>query len=186
MENNFNRRIPTDLDLNGPILAYEEQPDDQTKDRGDTAQFSVEATTTFLGNSGADGNDAGTIKYQWYEVRPLGQQVYDINNTDIILVDGTEQSGATISGATTNILQIVNVDTPTDSGRKFYCVITYTPGDEYDSANKGTGTALNEPLKSDIAELTVNQLLIKLKMNFCIQKVLIKKKNQLKMKVMLL
>ena len=61
MENNFNRRIPTDLDLNGPVLSYTTQPSDQTKDRGETASFTVVATTTFPGNSGADGNDAGTI-----------------------------------------------------------------------------------------------------------------------------
>tara|TARA_Y100000004_G_scaffold196519_1_gene266758 strand:- start:1347 stop:4307 length:2961 start_codon:yes stop_codon:yes gene_type:complete len=163
MENNFNRRIPTDLDLNGPVLAYTTQPSDQTKDRGETASFTVVATTSFPGNSGADGNDAGTINYQWYQVDNTIPVMIGVDGTPGVLqgnplTDGADGS-ATISGAKTPNLQIVNVDTPTDSGRQFFCRITYTPGDEYDSADKGTGSALNEPVQSDTATLTVNPLL---------------------------
>ena len=158
MENNFNRRIPTDLDLNGPVLSFTTQPDDQTKNRGETASFTVAATTEFPGNSGADGNDAGTINYQWYQYDasiPVQEGSPVQGNA---LTDGADGS-TTISGATTTNLQIANVDTPADSGRSFFCRITYTPGDEYDSADKGTGSALNEPVQSDSATLTVRPLL---------------------------
>ena len=163
MENNFNRRIPTDLDLNGPVLSYTTQPSDQTKNRGETASFTVVATTTFPGNSGADGNDAGTINYQWYQVDNTIPVMIGVDGTPGVLqgnplTDGADGS-ATISGSTTPNLQIVNVDTPGDSGRQFFCRITYTPGDEYDSADKGTGSALNEPVQSDTATLTVRPLL---------------------------
>ena len=139
MENNFNRRIPTDLDLNGPILSYTTQPSDATKNKDDSVTFTVAATTTFPGNTGAD--DSGTITFQWYE------GVQKLTN------------GGNISGATTASLTISNLDTPTDSGRSFFCEISYTVGDEYDSADKGTGTALNAPLQSSTATLTINPLL---------------------------
>ena len=141
MENNFNRRIPTDLDLNGPILSYTTQPSDATKNKDDSVTFTVAATATFPGNTGAD--DSGTITFQWYEGVP-GQKL---------------TNGGNISGATTASLTISNLDTPTDSGRTFFCEISYTVGDEYDSADKGTGTALNAPLQSSTATLTVNPLL---------------------------
>jgi len=141
MENNFNRRIPTDLDLNGPILSYTTQPSDATKNKDDSVTFTVAATATFPGNTGAD--DSGTITFQWYEGVP-GQKL---------------TNGGNISGATTAALTISNLDTPTDSGRTFFCEISYTVGDEYDSADKGTGTALNAPLQSSTATLTINPLL---------------------------
>ena len=141
MENNFNRRIPTDLDLNGPILSYTTQPSDATKNKDDSVTFTVAATATFPGNTGAD--DSGTITFQWYEGVP-GQKL---------------TNGGNISGATTASLTISNLDTPTDSGRSFFCEISYTVGDEYDSADKGTGTALNAPLQSSTATLTINPLL---------------------------
>ncbi len=143
MENNFNRRIPTDLDLNGPILSYTTQPSDATKNKDDSVTFTVAATTEFPGNTAANDNDAGTITFQWYEGVP-GQKL---------------TNGGNISGATTASLTISNLDTPTDSGRSFFCEISYSVGDEYDSANKGTGTALNAPLKSSTATLTINPLL---------------------------
>jgi len=143
MENNFNRRIPTDLDLNGPILSYTTQPSDATKNKDDSVTFTVAATTEFPGNTAANDNDAGTITFQWYEGVP-GQKL---------------TNGGNISGATTASLTISNLDTPTDSGRSFFCEISYSVGDEYDSANKGTGTALNAPLQSSTATLTINPLL---------------------------
>jgi len=127
------------LDLNGPVLSYTTQPSDATKNKDESVTFTVAATTTFPGNTGAD--DSGTITFQWYE------GVQKLTN------------GGNISGATTASLTISNLDTPTDSGRSFFCEISYTVGDEYDSADKGTGTALNAPLQSSTATLTINPLL---------------------------
>ena len=74
------------------------------------------------------------------------------------LTNGTDGSN-TISGATSASLTISNLDTPNDDNRHFVCDISYTPGDEYDSADKGTGTALNSPLRSTIGTVEVNPLL---------------------------
>ena len=142
--------IETDLDLNGPILAFTTQPSDVTT-AVSTASFTVAAQATFTGNSAADGNDAGTIKYQWYKVRGPNSIVYDLANTDIILADN-----ANISGAKSTTLTLSNLTSPGDSGTKYYCQISYEPGDEYATAEKGTGTSLNEPVKSNQATLTIN------------------------------
>ena len=51
MEQNFNRRIETDLDLNGPHLAISSHPSDATVSDGATQTFSVTASATFPGNT---------------------------------------------------------------------------------------------------------------------------------------
>tara|TARA_Y100000361_G_scaffold127774_1_gene122324 strand:+ start:13 stop:3204 length:3192 start_codon:yes stop_codon:yes gene_type:complete len=167
MENNFNRRIPTDLDLNGPVLSYTTQPTNQTKARGDAVTFTVAATTSFPGNSAADGNDSGTITFQWYEAtlddrvfRPApGQSVPTDRIASVRQLTNGADGNNTISGATSASLTISNLDTPDDDNRHFVCDISYTPGDEYDSADKGTGAALNTPLRSTIGTVEVNPLL---------------------------
>jgi hypothetical protein len=66
MENNFFRRIPTDLDLNGPVLEYTTQPSDASGDKDASVTFTVAAQALFPGDPGAE--DGGTITYQWFEV----------------------------------------------------------------------------------------------------------------------
>ncbi len=65
MEQNFNRRIETDLDLNGPHLAISSHPSDATVNNGATQTFSVSASASFPGVTSPD--DSGTLTYQWYE-----------------------------------------------------------------------------------------------------------------------
>ena len=137
MENNFFRRIPTDLDLNGPILSYVTQPSDASGDSGASVTFTVVAETLFPGDTGAE--DGGTITYQWYEVG--GSALSD---------------GSKFSGVTTPTLTVLDLATPTDQGRQFYCKIGYTPNNEYGSAASGTGPSLNGPLDSESASLSVN------------------------------
>ena len=146
--------IETDLDLNGPFLEYTTQPSDTTLNVEGNATFTVAAQATFPGNSAADGNDAGTITFQWYQ--------YDDRTFKPIpgrLVGNKLENGSKYSGVTTATLTIADVESPDDSDTSYYCEISYTPGDEYDSAEKGTGTAINEPLQSDRATLTVNPTL---------------------------
>ena len=143
MENNFFRRIPTDLDLNGPTLAYTTQPSDVTVDPTDTATFTVAAEATFTNNTGA--SDSGTITFQWYETSGGGKV--------------TLTNDGKFSGTTTATLTVSDCQTPSDNAREFICEISYAPGDEYDSDNKGTSAADNEPLASNAATLTVNPLL---------------------------
>ena len=139
MENNFFRRIPTDLDLNGPVLEYTTQPSDVTGDKDGSVTFTVAAQALFPGESGAE--DGGTITFQWYEVGG--------STTGLI-------NGDKFSGVTTATLTVNDLETPQDQGRKFYCEISYLQNSEYDSADSGTGTAINQPLKSDEATLSVN------------------------------
>ena len=139
MENNFFRRVPTDLDLNGPVLAYTTQPSDVTGNKDASVTFTVAGEATFPGNTGAD--DTGTITFQWYEVGG--------SSTGLI-------NGSKFSGVTTATLTVNDLETPQDQGRKFYCEISYTGNQEYDSTDSGTGSALNQPLKSNEATLSVN------------------------------
>lgn len=137
MENNFFRRIPTDLDLNGPILSYTTQPSDASGDSGSSVTFTVAAEALFPGDTGA--SDSGTITYQWYEVG-----------------GSALSNGSKFSGVTTPTLTVLDLVTPTDQGRQFYCRIGYTPNNEYGSAASGTGPSLNGPLDSESATVSVN------------------------------
>lgn len=137
MENNFFRRIPTDLDLNGPILSYTTQPSDASGDSGSSVTFTVAAEALFPGDN--EASDGGTITYQWYEVG-----------------GGALSDGSKFSGVTTPTLTVLDLVTPTDQGRQFYCSIGYTPNNEYGSATSGTGPSLNGPLDSESATVSVN------------------------------
>jgi hypothetical protein len=139
MENNFFRRIPTDLDLNGPVLAYTTQPDDASGDKDGSVTFTVAGEATFPGDTGAE--DGGTITFQWFEV---GGSTTGLTN------DGQ------FSGVTTATLTVSDLRTPQDQGRKFYCEISYAVNDEYGTIDSGTGSAINQPLQSNEATVSVN------------------------------
>ena len=149
MEQNFNRRIETDLDLNGPIITITSQPSDATVNHGATQTFSVTATATFPGNTGADNE--GTLTYQWYEYD-------DGDGFDTKLTDQTE--GVTFSGTTTATLTLANIESPAQNGLQYYCVVGYDPADRYAHAEKGAGHPLNGSVTSNSATLTVNPYLI--------------------------
>ena len=152
--------IETDLDLNGPFLEYTTQPSDTTLNVEGNATFTVAAQATFPGNSAADGNDAGTITFQWYQygIDPTSTYFYRLASGTLVGSKKLENDSK-YSGVTTATLTIADVESPDDSDTSYYCEISYTPGDEYDSAEKGTGTAINEPLQSDRATITVNPTL---------------------------
>jgi len=137
MENNFFRRIPTDLDLNGPVLEYTTQPSDASGDKDASVTFTVAAQALFPGDPGAE--DGGTITYQWFEVGV-----------------GALSNGGQFSGVTTVTLTVSDLRTPQDQGRKFYCEVSYSPNNEYGTTGSGTGTAVNQPLKSNEATISVN------------------------------
>jgi hypothetical protein len=143
MEQNFNRRIETDLDLNGPHLTISSHPSDATVSDGATQTFSVTASATFPGNTGAD--DEGTLTYQWYE---------DDEGEIKKLTNETE--GVTYSGVTTATLTLTNISSPAENGHKYYCVVDYTPAEKYGEGTKGTGHPINGTVTSNSATLTVN------------------------------
>ena len=98
----------------------------------------VGIATAALGTPNAPGVTASSGEFinQWYD-------------DDGKLTDGTNVTG---SGTTT--LTIKNITSPTDNGRNFYLEVGYASG-TYDSNGRGVGNALNGPLNTSVASLTV-------------------------------
>ena len=124
-------RVPTTLDLNGPVLSFTTNPVGVATTSGQTVTLTGIATVSF----GSTADNTGSIAYRWYEVGAGA------------LSDGTKFTG---TGTTT--LTISNATSPDDNNRKFYVQADYTPSVE-------TGNATNEPLASGIATVTVSPLI---------------------------
>ena len=143
---NVFRHIPTSLDINGPILAITSQPQSvQNASIGDTITFTVTATASFPSGSGLSAT--GTITYQWYD------SFGPITNRTRTNANGTT---SVISGATTASLSITNSQYETENQTSYYVIINYTPS-AYSSGT--TGNAINEPLISNTATLSIIPLL---------------------------
>jgi hypothetical protein len=148
----------TTLDLNGPVLSFTTQPVGVSSAGvgvgsigGGTATFVGIATATFTTVDGTPTNPAtntGSIVYQWYEegVGALSNNTY-------------------VTGTATTTLTLLNLITPTDNQRKFYLEADYA-ATAYQSSSpvtagtaRSTGNAINEPLNSDTATVTVSPLI---------------------------
>ena len=153
----FNK-VPTDLDLNGPILSITTEPTGVTgigTTVGATGGASVSITgvaTAVVGSSGTGGT--GYLSYQWYEegVGALSNGTY---------ITGTASTGAVGS---TSTLTLSNLVTPTDNNRKFYLEVDYVPSytvgvQSVTEAGYKTGNAWNEPITSGVATVTVTPLI---------------------------
>lgn len=123
----FQRLLPTRLDLDGPVLSFTQVPSGISGSVGSTIQLVGVATATFPNGTTIP---TGTIAYQWYE-EGVGR-----------LSDGNR-----LSGTGTNTLTISNLQSPGDNGRKFYLEARYNPS-AY--ANGRTGRAINEPIYSNV------------------------------------
>ena len=131
-------RVPlTKLYLNGPRLAFTEQPISAVVEAGDTAIFTASATASF--NEDGDGTPDGIIEYRWYD-----------QNGPLI-------NGTNISGANTEKLTISNISAT--QNRNIYLRATYIPGNFTSTRGyqtyKTSGKAVNSPLDSNVAELKV-------------------------------
>lgn len=123
----FQRVLPTRIDLNGPILTFTQVPSGVTGTAGGTVQLTGVATATFPNNS---STPTGSIAYRWYEEGV-----------------GALSDGNRLSGTNTNTLTISNLQSPGDNNRKFYLEARYTPS----AYNAGrTGRAINEPIYSNV------------------------------------
>jgi hypothetical protein len=148
----------TTLDLNGPVLSFIQQPVGVSSagvgvgsTGGGTATFVGIATVTFTTVDGTPTNPAtntGSIAYQWYEegVGALSNSTY-------------------VTGTATTTLTLSNLITPTDNQRKFYLEADYA-ATAYQSSSpitagtaRSTGNAINEPLNSNTATVTVFPLI---------------------------
>ena len=153
----FNK-VPTDLDLNGPILSITTEPTGATgigTTAGATGGASVTITgiaTAVVGSSGTGGR--GFLSYQWYEegVGALSDGTY---------ITGTASTGTVGSTAT---LTLSNLITPNDNDRKFYLEVDYVPSyvvgvQSVTVPGFKTGNAFNEPISSGVATVTVTPLI---------------------------
>ena len=153
----FNK-VPTDLDINGPILSITTEPTGVTgigTTVGSTGGASVSITgvaTAVVGSSGTGGS--GYLSYQWYEegVGALSNGTY---------ITGTASTGAVGS---TSTLTLSNLVTPTDNNRKFYLEVDYVPSytvgvQSVTVPGVRTGNAWNEPITSGVATVTVTPLI---------------------------
>jgi hypothetical protein len=131
-DQDFFRLIPTKLDLNGPILGFSTNPVGVGTTDGGSVTLTGIATAEF---PNAANND-GTISYRWYR-EGVGA-----------LSDGTN-----ISGSGTTTVTLSNLKTPDDNGAEFFLRADYVP------AQRTTGNAVNEPLDSDSAIVTVDPLI---------------------------
>ena len=134
IQNSQYRAIPTDLQLNGPILSFVKTPSDTTLAVGQSAYFTGVATAQFPTQTPANpavGFATGTIAYQWYSV------------TDGQLTEGTKYTGT----ATTE-LYINGVESPSDNGTQYYLSADYVAIGTSPNAN-------NESFTSSRASLTV-------------------------------
>jgi len=131
-DQDFFRLIPTKLDLNGPILGFSTNPVGVGTTNGGSVTLSGIATAEF---PNAAEND-GSISYQWYEVG-----------------EGAVSNGDNVTGAATTTITLSNLSTPGDNGRQFFLRADYQP------AQRTTGNAVNDPLDSDTATVTVDPLI---------------------------
>lgn len=126
------RYIPTELELNGPILSFVTQPTGVTVEHTGIATFTGIGTATFPTQDPANpALNSGSISYRWYEVGV-----------------GALSDGTNVVGSATTILTLSNLVSPTDNGRQFYLGLDYVPSGDTPNAN-------NEIFNSDIITLSV-------------------------------
>lgn len=136
---NFFRKIPTTLEINGPILSFVgAAPSSISVCNGGIATFtSGIATATFPIQVPANpAENTGFITYRWHEVG-IGA-----------LSDSTN-----VTGSGTTVLTLRNLSSPTDNNRQFFIRADYVPS-AY-AIGKSTGNAINEFLDSAIVGVTV-------------------------------
>lgn len=139
----------TTLDLNGPILEFVQQPASNEICPTGNSTFIGIATVTTLPVS------TGTISYRWYA------------EGHGALSDG-DFRGATLVGTSTTSLTVQNAQTPDTNRVRFYIGAEYTPSAYSQPVGsavtvgsaRSTGDAINEPLFSDRATLTVRPNII--------------------------
>ena len=138
----------TTLDLNGPILSFIQQPVAVVTGLS-TATFVGIATATFPTQTPANpATNTGTIGYRWYAEGSA-------------LTDGSFR-GATISGTATTTLTLSSLKSPETNNVNFFLRADYTPS-AYglpgvaitEGTARFTGNAVNDPLDSNTATLTV-------------------------------
>jgi len=126
------RYIPTELELNGPVLSFATQPTGITTEHAGVATFIGVGTATFPTQDPANpALNSGSISYRWYEVGV-----------------GALSDGTNLTGSATTTLTLSNLVSPTDNDRQFYLGLDYIPSGDTPNAN-------NEIFNSDAVELNI-------------------------------
>jgi hypothetical protein len=140
----------TTLELNGPNIAFIQQPQSVTINTTESTQFIGIATATFpVQDPPNPATGTGLLAYQWYE-KSFGE-LSDGSNTTL---------GATISGSGTTTLSLTSA---TINNLEFYVIADYVPSAYSQPPGavvtvgtaRSTGNATNEPATSNNATLTV-------------------------------
>ena len=127
--------IQSDLDLNGPTLSFSTQPvGTSCSVASGIATFIGIATATFPDTQTERDTNTGTVTHQWY-------------SGTTALSDGTT-SGVTITGSATTTLTLSGLTSPLPISGQVFVQAGYDPNDL-------SPNAINEPLNSDSADLTV-------------------------------
>tara|TARA_B100000085_G_scaffold166957_1_gene151836 strand:- start:3306 stop:5519 length:2214 start_codon:yes stop_codon:yes gene_type:complete len=145
------RHIPTNMDLNGPLLGFLEEPESLVVSPGTAVTFVGVGTVFFKPTSDNVSTDGSNIIYQWYE------------NTSGIIKKLNDNSEFTGTGTTTLTISGSTITSPQDSGRSFYLELKHqdsgigTPMSRPYQYDRETGLpkAQNEPLISRVGILTV-------------------------------
>jgi len=123
--------IQSDLDLNGPVLSFTTQPvGTSCSVASGIATFIGIATATFPDTQIGRDTNTGTVTYQWYK-------------GSTAITDGTG-----VTGSATTTLTLSGLTNPDDDSSDFFVQVGYDPNDL-------TPNAINEPINSDSADLTV-------------------------------
>jgi hypothetical protein len=144
------RHIPTNMDLNGPLLGFLQEPESLVSAPGIAATF-VGVGTVFFQPTQSATTDGNNIIYQWYE------------NTNDIITKLSDSSEFTGTGTTTLTISGSTITSPQDNGRSFYLELRHrdsgigTPQSRPYQYDRETGLpkAQNEPLISRVGILTV-------------------------------
>ena len=145
----------TTLDLNGPILSFVTTPVGVASTGvvsgtgSGIVTFTGIATATFPTQTPENpASNTGIITYRWYEVGV-----------------GALSDSTYVTGTATTSLTLSRLITPDDNNREFYLTADYLPS-AYQSSTpvtagtaRSTGNAINEPISSGIATLTVYPLI---------------------------
>ena len=127
--------VQSDLDLNGPVLSFTTQPvGTSCSVASGIATFIGIATATFPASQTERDTNTGTVTHQWY-------------SGTTALSDGTT-NGVTITGSATTTLTLSGLTNPLPISGQVFVQAGYDPNDL-------TPNAINEPINSDSADLTV-------------------------------
>ena len=127
--------VQSDLDLNGPVLSFTSQPvGTSCSVASGIATFIGIATATFPPSQTERDTNTGTVTHQWY-------------SGTTALTDGTT-NGVTITGSATTTLTLSGLTNPLPISGQVFVQAGYDPNDL-------TPNAINEPINSDSADLTV-------------------------------